>query len=43
MTKLPARPSASQGDGDDDQNTGFAATTEKPQTKAATAIQGGSY
>jgi|TARA_B110000438_G_scaffold81586_1_gene81460 ATP-dependent Clp protease adaptor protein ClpS len=33
MTKLPARPSASQGDGDDDQNTGFAATTEKPKLK----------
>ena len=33
MTKLPSRHSVSQGDGDDDQNTGFAATTEKPKLK----------
>ena len=33
MTKLPSRPSVSQGDGDGDQNTGFAATTEKPKLK----------
>ena len=31
MTKLPAHPTVSQGD--DDQSTGFAATTEKPKLK----------
>jgi ATP-dependent Clp protease adaptor protein ClpS len=33
MTKLPTHPTVSHGDGDGDQNTGFAATTEKPKLK----------